>query len=210
MKIKDINTKKVGWYWTVAEVMKEIDGRASINYSTINVLSIKLLDWQQTGRRWKFTIDGEIGIITYGKREVIRSDDLDEIVKAVFADEKRLMIAGQTRMLNRARKEGDVVPLLVYDLRNKAIDHNLDVETWEGLNGIVIRSANTSLTIQIEGTKMEISILSPITKTQFIYQMADPSFDPETLPYKLFDRMTEMEEVWEDAVKRQESIWEAP
>jgi hypothetical protein len=208
MKIKDAKADKgYRWYWAVQEVMREIDSRANVNYSTTDVLSIKIQDWQQTSRRWKLTLDGDIGVVTYGKREVIRSDDLGEIAKAVFADEKRLMIAGQNKMLKRAEKDGDVVPFLIHDLRNKAIDHDLNVETWDGLNGVRIRNDVVVLTIEIEETIMEVTVSSPITQTQFSYQMADPSFDPETLPYKLFDRMVETEEIWEEAKKKQNAAW---
>jgi hypothetical protein len=208
MKIKDAKADKgYRWYWAVQEVMREIDNRANVNYSTTDVLSIKIQDWQQTSRRWKLTLDGDIGVVTYGKREVIRSDDLGEIAKAVFADEKRLMIAGQNKMLKRAEKDGDVVPFLIHDLRNKAIDHDLNVETWDGLNGVRIRNDVVVLTIEIEETIMEVTVSSPITQTQFSYQMADPSFDPETLPYKLFDRMVETEEIWEEAKKKQNAAW---
>jgi len=223
MKVSDLSTGNINNdRLKIKRILMKCGKKVKVNISDYakEIYTIKISDWR-TVRKWKFQIaDGKTGILTYGKRTVISSDDFDAIAEALYNDESRLSKADVAKTLKQSNKKGDLIPTIINELSQKFMNAGVVVKSTSTMDSISAYKAvstnkthsrsNVHIYIGFTATTINISVSSTAGNRKFDIDMADPGFCPYRLADVLIRRMMESKSLVEELRDRFGNIWDQP
>ncbi len=201
------------------KAVRELDGaldregkNISVSYcdyaddeETKPIFLIVIKDWR-VKRRWKLRIDDGVGYLSYAKRTIRSSADLNEIADALYEDEKKLSAAYTKRTLKQSASSGDLRPWVIDELR-KVLEPKTKVGGTTEMVSLSARSGSVRLFVGFTDTTLNLTISSPVGSDVIKIDMASPSFFPAELGNKIIECIVHTKELVTASKNNFKSIW---
>jgi len=179
-----------------------------------NKATISIKDWRCT-RKWNVLIDDHAKSIKilYNKTEVCTSDDFDVICEEIKKHNEKLAERYDKIKIDRAKKEGDVAPLIMEIIRKKALplmEVHVQSDTMMSIRYDPSRTTTIhGITIHIifNGRKIQLNMSNQLGGARMEFDMADPSFNPEEWADWIMVRSIDTTAHLAEAEEKNRKIW---
>ena len=211
MKTSEMNSMDIWGVGTAifSAINEQGISRGDLSVSPSNgidkIFSVKVSDWR-TERKWHVSVGSDI-VVTFGKREVVRTDDTEEAARAITADMHKLSKRYDERTMKSANQKGDLAPQIINIIKEKVVG-KVSTNHYDDMKSITIAAPNVIVKISISGSSIEIHIISYVGITKVALEMSDPSFDPERFTEMLNERIDQMTTIINNTIRQQEETWQ--
>jgi hypothetical protein len=163
----------------------------SVNHSDKCVVTIKIIDEDigtDTCRKWhlEFDLVDLSCLLKYGKNELLKSTNFDDIAKALHDHNTRLKREYINRKVEHADKSGDVGAIITEKIRIKMVELSLkpDINQYDKSIQTYFECYGTGtvcINIRIISGILTIEVKSRGFSKVMTMDLADPHFDPDKI-----------------------------